>query len=285
MRQRHALARRGKQANILNRFFRIAIWFLITHGQVVDGLSLQDLADRKPADGGLDGILHIRHIDAKPRSRLAVDGEIEIRLARIALQPQILDSSNLGHDILDLFTLFLENVQVRPVKLGRKSAFRAGQRLIHVVFNGLGEIPESPRIFLQLAIHRGNQFIFILMKNRPPLILGLQVDEILRIAESSRVGSIVGRSGLRDDRGDFGERGEDVARLGGEALAFRETCAVRHRTAGPNRAFVEMGQELRADDSAERQDTGRQPAPAKPDADRHQRCSMAQRNRVAVALD
>ena len=96
MRQRHALARRGEKTNILNRLFRIAIWFLITHGQVVDGLSLQDLADRKTADGRLNGILYIRHIDAKPRSRLTVDREIEIRLARIALKSQILDSRESG---------------------------------------------------------------------------------------------------------------------------------------------------------------------------------------------
>ena len=191
---------------------------------------------------------------------------------------------NLGHDLLNLFALFLENVQVRPVKLGRKSAFCAGQRFVHVVFNGLGEIPESPGIFLKLAIHRGDQFIFVLMKNGPPLFLGLQVHEIFRIAESSRVGSVVGRSGLRDDRGDFGERSEDVARLSGEAFPFRETRAVRHRAAGPNRAFIEMGQELRADDAAEREDTSPPAKLANPTPIVTQRWSMACRTALRYRL-
>src|SRR5580704_1767471 len=44
-----------------------------------------------------------------------------------------------------------------------------------------------------------------------------------------------------------------MARLRGEALTFSETCAVGHRTAGPNRSFIEMRQELRTDDSAKRE--------------------------------
>ena len=89
------------------------------------------------------------------------------------------------------------------------------------------------------------------MKNGPPLILRLQIDEILGVAESSRVGAVVGRSGLRDDVGDLGEGGENVAGLRGEALPLRQTCTVRHRATGPNCAFIEMRQELRADHTAE----------------------------------
>ena len=110
---------------------------------------------------------------------------------------------------------------------------------------GWEKFQNAPGIFLKLAIHRGNQLIFILMKNRPPLLLGLQVHEIFRIAESSRVGSIVGRSGLRDDRGDFGKRRENEPRLSGEALPFRETRAVRQRAAGPNRAFIQDAAKIR----------------------------------------
>ncbi len=135
--QRDALSRGREQSNILDSLLGIAIRFLIAHHHVVDCLSLQDLADRITADGGLDGILYIGHIDAVARSRQTVNGEIDIRLARIALKPQIRDPVNFAHNIFDLFALFLENVQVRPVKLGSQSAFRAGKRFIHVVLNGL----------------------------------------------------------------------------------------------------------------------------------------------------
>ena len=89
------------------------------------------------------------------------------------------------------------------------------------------------------------------MKDGPPLVLGLQVDEILRIAESSRVGSIVGRPGLGDDLCDLGEGGEDIAGLLGETRSFRLAYAVGHRSTRPDGAFVQMGQKLRANDPTE----------------------------------
>src|SRR5580698_8842880 len=109
-------------------------------------------------------------------------------------------------------------------------------------------------MFLYFAIHGGDQFLLVPMKNGPPLIFGLQVDEIFRVAESSRVGSIVRRPGLRDDLSDLGERCEDIAVLLGKARAFRLAYAVGHRAARPNGAFVQMWQELRANDTAERQE-------------------------------
>ncbi len=82
------------------------------------------------------------------------------------------------------------------------------------------------------------------MKDGSPLLLRFQVDEIFRVAESSRVGSIVRRPGLRDDLGDLGERGEDVAGLLGKARAFRLAYAVRHRATRPDGALVQVGQKL-----------------------------------------
>src|SRR5208282_4591673 len=87
-----------------------------------------------------------------------------------------------------------------------------------------------------------------------PLVLGLQIDEIFRVAESSRVGSVVGRSGLRDDLGDLGKRSEDIAGLLCEACSFRLAYAVRHRATRPDGALVQVGQKLRADDAAKRQE-------------------------------
>src|SRR5580698_11559561 len=109
-------------------------------------------------------------------------------------------------------------------------------------------------MFLYFAIHGGDQFLLVPMKNGPPLIFGLQVDEIFRVAESSRVGSIVRRPGLRDDLGDLGERCEDIAVSLREARAFRLAYAIGHGATRPNCAFVQMGQELRANESTERQE-------------------------------
>ena len=49
---------------------------------------------------------------------------------------------------------------------------------------------------LQLAVHGGDQFLFVLVERRPPLLLRLQVDEVLGIEEAGGVGSVVGPADL-----------------------------------------------------------------------------------------
>ncbi len=146
---------------------------------------------------------------------LTVDGEIEIRLARIALQAQIFDSRNLSHHLLDLFALLL-----REHPGPARKAWPPSPPLVPVSVSstlssmGCEKFQKAPGYFCTLTIHGSDQFVLVLMEDRPPLFLGLQVHEILRIAESSRVGSIVGRSGLRYDGSDFGERGEECDGIG-----------------------------------------------------------------------
>ena len=90
------------------------------------------------------------------------------------------------------------------------------------------------------------------MKDRPPFFLGDQVNEILRIAEASCVGSVIGPAGLRYYGLDFWKRRKDDACLIREPLAFCQARTVGQRAACPDGALVEMRQELRADDSTER---------------------------------
>ena len=58
------------------------------------------------------------------------------------------------------------------------------------------------------------------MENRPPLVLRLQIDEILRVAESPGVGSIVGAANLRNDRFDFRKGCKNIALILSEFLAL-----------------------------------------------------------------
>jgi len=88
--QRDALTRRREQSNILDSLLGVTVRFLIAHDYVVDCLTLQDLADRITADRGLNCILDIGNVDAVARGSLAVNGEIDIRLARIALNSKSL---------------------------------------------------------------------------------------------------------------------------------------------------------------------------------------------------
>src|ERR1700688_4738150 len=113
---------------------------MITNRYVVSRLSLKRLAHCVSAYSCLDGILYVGYIDSKSRRRFAIDGEIEIGLAGVALNSQVLDSGDVLHRGYHFVTLLLENVQVGTVNLDRESAFCAADGFIHVVFDGLREI-------------------------------------------------------------------------------------------------------------------------------------------------
>ena len=80
-------------------------------------------------------------------------------------QLEVLDAGNAGHSGDDLFALFVEGLQVLSEQLERELALGPGDRLAHVVFDGLREIPERSGEFGDLAIHRGDQLLFVLMKH------------------------------------------------------------------------------------------------------------------------
>src|ERR1039458_7268626 len=96
------------------------------------------------------------------------------------------------HDLSDLFALLLESLQVIPKNLEGKRTLGASEGFADVVFNRLGKVPDRSRAsFLQLAVHSCDQFLFVLTKYRPPLIVRLQINEILCVAESPGVGSLI----------------------------------------------------------------------------------------------
>ena len=76
---------------------------------------------------------------------------------------------------------------------------------------GCEKFQIAPGYFSTRAVHGGDQFLFVLMKYRAPLVVRLQVDEILGVAESPGVGSVVGPADLRHDRFHLRERGENIA--------------------------------------------------------------------------
>ena len=161
------------------------------------------------------------------------------------------------HDRGDLFALLLESLQVVAEDLERQRALGAGHRLADVVFNRLREVPDRSWIFLHREVHGGDQFLLVPVKDRAPLVVRLQVDEILGVAESAGVGSVVGPADLRHHVCDLRETTRRHSRsLVGELLAFRKAGAVCQRAARPDSAFIQVRQELRADDAAKAQIDG-----------------------------
>src|SRR5690242_10640963 len=92
------------------------------------------------------------------------------------------------------------------------------------------------------------------MKDRPPLLLGFEVYEILGIEEASRVRTVVGPSHLAGSHGHFGKRRQNDAGLIRDAYALGGSSARSQSSANPNCALVQVGQELRPDHTAEHEE-------------------------------
>src|SRR5579862_1987914 len=170
----------------------------------------------------------------------------------------------------DFFALLLEEFQVIAEDLEGEGAFGAGECLADVVFDRLREVPDGPRIPFYGAVHGGDEFLLAFVKYGAPLVMRLEVDEILRVAESPGIGSVVGPSDLGYNSLDLWKRREDISLVSGKSVAFREARAIRQSAPRPNGAFIQVREELRSNNAAKTHvdrssqsgygDTGHRPA-------------------------
>ncbi len=79
------------------------------------------------------------------------------------------------------------------------------------------------------------------------MFLGLEVDEIFGIEETSGVSPVVGPSHLTGCYSHLRKRSEQDSRLVGEPDAFAWSGAGCKRATHPNNAFIKVWQKLRAD--------------------------------------
>ena len=242
---------RREKTDIGDGLFGVAIRRLVSHDNVVSLLAEEHLTDRVAAHGGLNGVLDVGHVNSKTGRLPAVDSEVEIRLAESVKEFEVLQARHGRHGGDDFLALLVKSLEVLPEKLERQLSFRPGDRFADIVLDGLREIPQGPRQLADFAIHRRDQFLLVPMEHRPPLVLLFQVYEILGIAESSGVGSIVGPPHLGHDFRHLRKGREDQAGLVGEARALGETGAVGQCSASPDCTLVQVRQEFRADHSAE----------------------------------
>ena len=263
---------------------RTAVLRQVAQRKVVSRFALEDLGQRVPAHRGLHRILHVGDVDLIASGRIAVHCHVQIGLAQHAKHSQILNALDLGHDLDDLVTLGFENFQVVAVDLGGQRAFHSAHRLLHVVFDGLGETPDHARDFVELAIHGGDQFVFVLVKHRPPFFFRLEVDEEFGIKKAGRVGAVIRTAHLAGTLRHFGKRAQHDASLVRDPDALVRAGAGRKRAAHPERAFIEVRQKFRTDGAAEGEITSDGPSST------HTpmviaRWRMAQRTRDAIALN
>ena len=163
-------------------------------------------------------------------------------------EAEVLDALNVPHNIHNLVALFLQHLEIVAVHLGGELPFHAANRFLHIVGDGLREIPDRrPGIF---SISRSMAAIsssLFSMENRAPLFLGFQIDAVFGVEKPGGIGPIVRPSHLAGHVRDFRKRGQKDARPICHPGALAGAGAGRQRSPHPERAFVEVRQKLRTD--------------------------------------
>src|SRR5580698_9161515 len=104
---------------------------------------------------------------------------------------QVLNATYLFHDRNDLLRSVLENPQIVTINFRGKLTFDPAHRFLHVVRDGLGEVPDHAWDLFELSIHGGNELLLVLVKAGTPLFFRFEIDEILGIEKASCVSSVI----------------------------------------------------------------------------------------------
>ena len=145
----------------------------------------------------------------------------------------------------------VERLEIVAEELDDQRALHARHHLLDVVGDRLREVPDHAR---DLARARGSSTSIsssLVWNSAAPLLVVLEIDETFRVEKSGRVGAVVGPAELADGDRHLRELHENVARLLDDFVGAFVGRAGRQRAAHPERALVEVREELRADRAAE----------------------------------
>ena len=105
--------------------------------------------------------------------------------------------------VLGLLGGLLQRVEVVAVDLHRDLAELAGDVLVDVVADRLGEVVLDARDLPEVLLHLGDEIVQGLLAV-PPLVERLQLDEDLEVVGQRGVGAVLGAAELGQQLGDLG---------------------------------------------------------------------------------
>src|SRR5262249_32152056 len=135
--------------------------------------SLEELRDRPPLGRRFDGVLHVLDVDAVAGGRLSVDDDLELRLTYETIVVEVGHASHAVEHARDLASLRLQHEDVGAEDLDGELAFHAGQRLVHVVFDRLGEVRRDALDVADGGSHRIDELLLVAVA---PLLTWLEPD-------------------------------------------------------------------------------------------------------------
>ena len=144
--------------------------------------------------------------------------------------------------------LVLQRRQVGTEYFDGQRALQPGFGFIHGVLGGLGVIENDAGKHLQFLLHRLDQLRLGVNRPAPRLVVvRFQPHVELVVEKPGRVRGIVGTPQLVGHRGHLRKAQQDVADLGRKLGRFLERDGVGRGGAHPQRAFIEVRHEFRAD--------------------------------------
>ena len=152
--------------------------------------------------------------------------------------------------------LIFEGCEVGSENLDGEGALQAGFGLVHGVLGGLGVVEDDAGEGCELLLNGFDQLRLGAEVAGPGLVvIWLQADIELVVEEAGGVGAVIGAAQFIGHGGDLREAEQDIADLRGELGGFLERNGVGGGGAHPERAFIQVGHELAADEGDEQERT------------------------------
>src|SRR6185369_16976423 len=122
------------------------------------------------------------------------------------------------------------------------------KRFIYCILGRLRVVENDSRKSLQSLVDISNQLVLDIELTLPGrIIVRLQSHVKLSIEEADRIGAIVRTTMLRAHHGDLGVGNQNVANLQHDLTRLFKRDCIKHNSADPERAFVEVRHEFAAD--------------------------------------
>ena len=189
--------------------------------------------------------MYIRNADSKTGTRCAIHGDLNLRLTREPISPNVLGSRNGTDRVGNLVGVFLQFFGIFAVELDGQLALNARHSFVDIVLDILAELGIDAWNFSQAPGHRVDEILSV--GGGFPFRTGLEVDIEFADIKAIDIGSIVGAAELAEHVFGFREHRQPAAHVVNPARRFRRGNGFRHKDSNPKRAFVELGKKLRSD--------------------------------------
>ncbi len=249
-RERNLLSRGSRNEKIANLPRARAELRLHAHDQVEELLALNHLRGRLPADGRLHHRFDVGDVNSVARDLRAVRIDDQAGLSKFANHGKLGEARSFVEHVADFHRFLFEHAEVGAEDFYRERALETCERFVYGVFRRLRIVENHPGIRLELFLNVFNEFGFRMNRTLLPrfVIVRLKPDIKLTIKKTRGIRAVIRPPKLRADDRDHRILVQQVADFRREFSGVFVPNRIRQSSPDPQSAFVEMRQELSANE-------------------------------------